>query len=259
MGIVLPAGIPEQIKRGGDRMGLFDKKYCDFCGEKIGLLGNRKLADGNMCKDCAGGISAHLTGRRQYTVEDMKRHLADREENRERLQTFSPTRTFGNITKVHVDDNHGWLLVTSSSRYREENEDIIEFSQVTGCVYDVDENKTEQYRTDNEGKRVSYNPPRYEYEYDFYITINMNHPWFDQIKFKVNRDNIENRSSVEYRDTERQTMELKEALTNLHAQVREEAAAAVRPRGTAICSLCGATTQITANGCCEYCGAPIQA
>ena len=22
-------------------MGLFDKKYCDFCGNKIGLLGNR--------------------------------------------------------------------------------------------------------------------------------------------------------------------------------------------------------------------------
>lgn len=26
-------------------MGLFDKKFCDICGEKIGLLGNRKLAD----------------------------------------------------------------------------------------------------------------------------------------------------------------------------------------------------------------------
>ena len=29
-------------------MGLFDKKYCDICGEKIGLLGNRKLDDGNL-------------------------------------------------------------------------------------------------------------------------------------------------------------------------------------------------------------------
>ena len=27
-------------------MGLFDKKICDICGEKIGLLGNRKLDDG---------------------------------------------------------------------------------------------------------------------------------------------------------------------------------------------------------------------
>ena len=34
-------------------MGLFDKKFCDICGEKIGMLGNRKLEDGNMCKNCA--------------------------------------------------------------------------------------------------------------------------------------------------------------------------------------------------------------
>ena len=34
-------------------MGFFDKKYCDICGEKIGLLGNRKLEDGNLCKECA--------------------------------------------------------------------------------------------------------------------------------------------------------------------------------------------------------------
>ena len=27
-------------------MGLFDKKYCSICGEKIGLLGNRKLETG---------------------------------------------------------------------------------------------------------------------------------------------------------------------------------------------------------------------
>ena len=32
-------------------MGLFDKKYCDICGEKIGLLGNRKLENGNLCKN----------------------------------------------------------------------------------------------------------------------------------------------------------------------------------------------------------------
>ena len=58
-------------------MGLFDKKYCDICGEKIGLLGNRKLSDGNMCKDCAKGISLHLTERKQFSVADVKEHLAD--------------------------------------------------------------------------------------------------------------------------------------------------------------------------------------
>lgn len=53
-------------------MGLFDKKYCDICGEKIGLLGNRKLENGNLCKDCAGKLSPFFSDRRNSTVEEIK-------------------------------------------------------------------------------------------------------------------------------------------------------------------------------------------
>ena len=46
-------------------MGLFDKKVCDICGEKIGLLGNRKLDDGNLCrivqKNCLPGLRSVAT------------------------------------------------------------------------------------------------------------------------------------------------------------------------------------------------------
>ena len=52
-------------------MGLLDKKYCDICGEKIGLLGNRKLEDGNLCKDCAKQLSPWFSDRRRSTVEDI--------------------------------------------------------------------------------------------------------------------------------------------------------------------------------------------
>ena len=51
-------------------MGLFDKKNCDICGEKIGLLGNRKLDDGNLCKNCASKLSPWFEERRHSTVED---------------------------------------------------------------------------------------------------------------------------------------------------------------------------------------------
>ena len=61
-------------------MGLFDKKICDICGDKIGLLGNRKLEDGNMCKNCAKKMSPWLTGRKGYSVAEMKEHLQYREE-----------------------------------------------------------------------------------------------------------------------------------------------------------------------------------
>ena len=49
-------------------MGLFDKKYCDICGEKIGLLGNRKLEDGNLCKECAAKLSPWFSERRSSGI-----------------------------------------------------------------------------------------------------------------------------------------------------------------------------------------------
>ena len=53
-------------------MGLFDKKFCDVCGEKIGMLGNRKLEDGNLCKDCAKKLSPWFDDRRHSTLEEIK-------------------------------------------------------------------------------------------------------------------------------------------------------------------------------------------
>lgn len=76
-------------------MGLFDKKYCDICGEKIGLLGNRKLEDGNLCKDCAKKLSPWFSDRRSSTVSEIKEQLAYREKNRERAAQFRTTRSYG--------------------------------------------------------------------------------------------------------------------------------------------------------------------
>ena len=56
-------------------MGLFDKKICDICGEKIGLLGNRKLDDGNLCKDCAKKLSPWFEERRHSTVPEITMFL----------------------------------------------------------------------------------------------------------------------------------------------------------------------------------------
>ena len=74
-------------------MGLFEKKYCDICGEKIGLLGNRKLEDGNICSKCAGKLSPFFTGRKKSTLNDIKEQLAYREQNKERSLTASRTRS----------------------------------------------------------------------------------------------------------------------------------------------------------------------
>ena len=96
-------------------------------------------------------------------------------------------------------------------------------------------------RKNAEGKEESYNPPRYTFSYGFYITLNINHPWFDEIKFKVNSGSIEGRGSPEFRDTERQANELCETLQNLHSQVME----AAKPKSSVNCPACGARPKRT--------------
>ena len=48
---------------------LFEKKICSVCGGEIGLLGNRKLEDGNLCKNCAKKLSPWFSDRRHSTVD----------------------------------------------------------------------------------------------------------------------------------------------------------------------------------------------
>ena len=88
-------------------MGLFDKKYCDICGEKIGLLGNRKLENGNLCKNCAKKLSPWFSDRRNSTVEEIKAQLAYREANQEKVQSAIQAATDGlKDMKEEIDEGH---------------------------------------------------------------------------------------------------------------------------------------------------------
>lgn len=234
---------------------IFEKKSCDICGGEIGLLGNRKLEDGNLCKECAKKLSPFFSERRRSTVEQIREQLDYREANKDRVAGFNTTRTLGGDTKVLLDED-AQCFITSSSRWRDANPDVMDFSQVTGCDSEVRETRTEIYRENSEGHRESYDPPRYDIDYDVYLTIHVNSPYFDEITFKVNDSRIEERYSVEFREAERQANEIREALTSLRETVRENVAAA-KPKVAVTCPFCGATTMPDANGRCEFCGGAI--
>ena len=68
-------------------MGLFDKKYCDICGEKIGLLGNRKLEDGNLCKSCAAKLSPFFSERRRSRISSVSSLTARKTRNSSEILT----------------------------------------------------------------------------------------------------------------------------------------------------------------------------
>ena len=253
-------------------MGLFDKKYCSVCGEKIGMLGNRKLEDGNLCKTCARKLSPWFSDRRNSTVEEIKNQLSYREENREKVAAFHTTRTLGTGTKVLLDEDAGLFMVTSARDLAEANPDVLAFSDVTGCNLDIDESRTELKREDKDGKKVSYIPPRYEYSYDFYITIFVNNPYFDEIRFRVNSSSVEitppaarpgapagcnPETNVEYRNFKKLGEEIRQALTQVRRDVRKRIQQEAAPKAAVTCPYCGATTTPDASGCCEYCGGAV--
>ena len=191
---------------------MFDKKVCDICGGDIGLLGNRKLTDGNLCKDCAKKLSPWMTDRRQSTVEEIRQHLAYREMNQRLLASIHPTTVLGGNTKVYIDEPAGKFFVTRSSNWRDQNPDIIAFSQVIDVQTTVTEHRTEQYHRDREGRNVPFNPPRYRFTYEFDTKLLIDSPYFNEIAFELTDERPENRLSDGYRYYEQLADTLRMAL-----------------------------------------------
>jgi len=177
-------------------MGLFDKKYCGVCGEKIGVFGNRKLEDANLCKECARKLSPWFDERRHSTLEQIKAQLSYREQNMAALNDFKPTLVLGDdYYKMFVEERAGVpyrFIVTNNDNYMDENPDILTFADnVANCMVDIDESHREIKRKNSQGEFESYFPPRYEYDYDFNIILNIkNQPYFDDIKFQLNRTSV---------------------------------------------------------------------
>ncbi len=256
---------------------LFEKKVCDICGEEIGLLGNRKLEDGNCCKACAAKLSPWFDERRHSTVESIREQIEYREENLRQLESFHTTRTISSdrFSILLDEDQQKFVVMKNRTKLLEYNPDILDFSQVTGARLDVDSSRHEIMREVKRGdqtERVSYNPPRYEYSYDFHYIINVNHPYFDDIRFDLNNSNVEITPAYgggmirgtapqpfdpsmnpEYQEYERIGKEITDVLMGARSEARAAKAEEQNP-SIVTCPFCGAQTAVTSSGKCEYCG-----
>jgi hypothetical protein len=179
-------------------MGLFDafkKKDCEICGKEVGMFGYKKLEDGEICKDCVKLLSPFFDYRRHATVDQIKAQLAYREQNQRDLALFQHSLVLGQEDKMFVELQNGVPTRFTVSRYDDykgENADIIPFTNVSSFRADIREHRNEIKYNNEQGERVSYNPPRYEYNYDFYIKLDIaNIPWFDDISLKINPYTVE--------------------------------------------------------------------
>ena len=186
-------------------MGLFDvfkKKDCEICGKEVGMFGYKKLEDGEICKDCVKLLSPWFDDRRHATVEQIKAQIAYREENRKQLACFRPAKSFGERSKIYVEYENGAPSRFAVTRYddlMEENADLISFKDVVSFQTDIREDRDEIKRQNAQGEMVSYNPPRYNYQYDFKVVIQVNHPYFDDIRIQLNNSTIELESEADFR------------------------------------------------------------
>ena len=171
---------------------LFEKRQCSICGKEMGLTERKELSGGNLCDDCAEKLSDWFSteARKASTPQQIKEQLAYREQNRQAVAQFRATRTIGKNTKVYVDEMNRKFMVSSASNLQDDNPDVIDASAITNVAVDIDESKHELRTKDDEGRSVSYNPPRYDYSYDFYVDIDVSHPYCSHRRIKVNSSSV---------------------------------------------------------------------
>ena len=113
-------------------MGLFEKKFCDICGDKVNMLTQQKLSDGYLCSDCKHKLGSFTSGWKQRTVDDVKRHLELREQNKQKYQQFNCSATAGGSnSSIQVDFSNRWFIFAISNRdYKSGNPQVFDFSQL---------------------------------------------------------------------------------------------------------------------------------
>ena len=158
---------------------LFEKKDCEICGGEIGLLGNTKLADGDLCKECKEKLSPLFRVRDDTTVADIKEQLAYREENKKALDAFNPDEEFGVEDKILVDTAAKKFVFARNGNWKDPAADVIDFSQVTAVDTDEEEEMMYFDYSDEETGETDTSEIRVVH---FHVTIHVDSPYFNEIE-----------------------------------------------------------------------------
>ena len=86
-------------------------------------------------------------------------------------------------------------------------------SSIMSCNLKIDEDKDEIYTQGKDGQRVSYNPPRYKFYYNFILEFAVNNPYFDDFRVQLNTFRVEGMGTMEYNKYQQMAMEVINTLT----------------------------------------------
>ena len=84
--------------------------------------------------------------------------------------------------------------------------------QVLACDLIVRDHRSERYDRAPDGRRVPFNPPRFDFKFEFDIHISVNSPFFNEIDFELTDIRPESPYDEYYQEYERQGYEIQCAL-----------------------------------------------
>lgn len=163
-------------------MGIFSKKDCSFCGAQSGLLSNRKLADGNICKDCRAQLSPFYDLTNKDTVANVAAQLEYRQRNMSELDRFQPSIAAGDRGKVFIDMNSGKFTFATERELQEGNPDLFDLRGLHSCTFYAKETifKGDEGESDR-------------FDYDFYLKVSVDHPFVRNFSYRYNGQSVSNR------------------------------------------------------------------
>jgi hypothetical protein len=186
-------------------MGLFSKKNCCLCGEKVGLLGGLKLKDGDLCKECKKKLSPFFDDGKESTIEDIKKQIEAREENYKKLDDLQINKIYGEFGVILIDETNRKFValkdtsdglfkspkpVNSIEDVKDKNPDIIDFNQIEDVEVKVIQTNREEKQTIN-GQQVSYDPKHYTYMIGYNIIIKLNHPYIKTMRIDIKNGTVQ--------------------------------------------------------------------
>ena len=134
---------------------LFEKKFCDLCGEKVNVLTRQKLSDGFLCSDCKKKLSSLTSDWDRRSLADVKAHLEAREQNKQKFAQFNAAQSIGLNGQMLIDPRMGAFCFAFGRDYTENNPEVFAFNQLVDFWF------TEDYRnlTDSDGDGI---PDKYD-------------------------------------------------------------------------------------------------
>ena len=186
-------------------MGLFSKKNCCICGEKVGLLGGMKLKDGDLCKECKKKLSPFFDDGKESTIDDIKEQIKSREENYKQLDNLEINKIYGEFGVILIDEKNKKFValrdtsnglfgsqkaVNSIEDVKDKNPDIIDFKDIEDVEVKIIETSREEMQT-IDGQQVSYDPKHYTYMIGFDIIIKVKHPYIKLIRLSLKNGTVQ--------------------------------------------------------------------